>query len=93
MLLICCLSEEHPYVIQKGFETVLGTYKANGEEYALIEELPTEMNYVEENEELKKHYEDLYALVGQVQVITDKMPGFTKRGIDDLNWIIYDPYQ
>lgn len=86
-------SEKYPYILQKGFDTVLGTFKVNDEEYALIQTLPTEMNYVEGNEELEKHYEDLYASVDKVQIITDKMPGFTKCGIDDLNWIIYDPYQ
>lgn len=84
---------EYPYTLDKGFATVIGTYKVNGEEYALVQELPTEMNYVEGNEELKKHYEDLYASVDKVQIITTNMPGFTKCGIDDLNWIIYDPYQ
>lgn len=71
---------------------MLGTYKANGKEYALIQELPTKMHYVEGNEELEKHYEDLYALVDKVQIITDKMPGFTKCGVDDTNWIIYNQY-
>lgn len=86
-------SEEYPCTIQNGFDTVLGIYKVNGEEYALVQEMPTEMNYVEGNEELKTHYEALYAFVDKVQIITDKMPGFTKCGIDDLSWIKYDPYQ
>lgn len=86
-------SEKYPYALQKGFDTVLGTYKANGGEYALVQELPTEMNYVEGNEELEKHYEDLYASVDKIQIITDNMPGFTKCGIEDLNWIIYDSFQ
>lgn len=87
------VSTKYPYAIDKGFDTVLGTYKVNGEEYALIQELPTEMNYVEGDEELEKHYEYLYASVDKVQIITDKMPGFTKCGIDDLNWIIYNTYE
>lgn len=78
------------YLFGEQMEKVLGTYRQEGDEYALIFRLPREMNYVEGNEEMKKAYEDIFASVGDVQIITEHMDGFTECGAEDLDWIEYD---
>lgn len=71
-------------------ETVLGVYKPDDKtEYALILELPREMNYVENNEELKEIYETFSAQVDEVEIITEYMTGFEACSADDLEWIEY----
>ena len=74
-------------------ETVLGVYQKENQEYALIRSLPRDMNYKEGDEELKQVYENTFALVDQVQIITENMPGFMECGIDDVSWIINYDYQ
>lgn len=68
-------------------DKVLGVYEMDGEEYALILELPREMNYVEGSDEMQEAYEKLSDSVGEVQIKTDNMIGFTRCEIDDVGWI------
>lgn len=68
-------------------DTVLGLYRQGEEVYALILQLPREMNYVEGNEEMREAYEKLSGTVDEVLINTDNMPDFTKCGIDDVEWI------
>lgn len=70
-------------------DEVLGVYKVDGEEYALILELPREMNYVEGSDEMQEAYEKLSDSVDEVQIKTDNMIGFTRCEIDDVEWIKY----
>lgn len=70
-------------------DKVLGVYKVDGEEYALILELPREMNYVEGSDEMQEAYEKLSDSVDEVQIKTDNMIGFTRCEIDDVGWIKY----
>lgn len=70
-------------------DKVLGVYKVDGEEYALILELPREMNYVEGSDEMQEAYEKLSDSVDEVQIKTDNIIGFTRCEIDDVGWIKY----
>lgn len=70
-------------------DKVRGVYKVDGEEYALILELPREMNYVEGSDEMQDAYEKLSDFVDEVQIKTDNMIGFTRCEIDDVGWIKY----
>ena len=83
------ISLEYPYQIYQ-VDTVLGVYKQEDEEYALILRMPREMNYVEGNEEMKQVYEDLKASIDKVQIVTDNISGFTECGIDSVDWIQYE---
>lgn len=83
-------SKETPYqMFGEYIDRVLGVYEQDGHEYALVFQLPREMNYVEGNEELKKAYEDAFALVNKVQIITKNMENFTECSVDYLDWVIY----
>lgn len=75
-----------PYEIF-GMDRLLGVYQNGEDEYALVLELPREMNYVEGNEEMKKVYEDVYAFVDKLQIVTDRMKGFRECGVDELYWM------
>lgn len=72
---------------------VLGTYRQNEQEYALIYAKYPEgddmddMNVSPDDPQLRKDYQDLYAQMDDVQIITDRIPGFTKCGVNDLDWI------
>lgn len=70
-------------------DKVLGVYKVDGEEYALILELPREMNYLEGSDEMQEAYEKLSDSVDEVQIKTDNIIGFTRCEIDDVGWIKY----
>lgn len=83
-------SQEEPYqMFGESIDKVLGVYEQDGHAYALVFELPREMNYVEGDEEMKKVYEDAFALVEQAEIVTDNMENFTECGVDDLDWVIY----
>lgn len=73
---------------------VLGVYSQDEQEYALIYAKYPEGGYDEndrnvapDDPELQKDYQDLYALVDDVEIITDRMPGFTKCDVKDLDWL------
>lgn len=70
-------------------DTVLGVYEQGQEEYALILEIPRELNYVEGNDEMKAAYENLSKTLDDVQINMDNMPGFRECGIDEIDWIKY----
>lgn len=90
-------SAESPYTIygDKAAEMyrVLGVYRQDGQEYALIyAKYPAggygdDINVSPDDPELQKDYQDLYALADNVQIITDSIPGFTKCDVNDLDWI------
>lgn len=90
-------SAESPYTIygDKAAEIyrVLGVYRQDGQEYALIyAKYPAggygdDINVSPDDPELQKDYQDLYALADNVQIITDSIPGFTKCDVNDLDWI------
>ncbi len=81
-------SPDSPYqMFGETIDRAYGLYERDGHEYALIFELPREMNYVEGNEEMQKVYEDLAAAVGEVQVITGHMENFTPCGADEIDWV------
>lgn len=82
------LHEDSTYEIFQ-VDTVLGIYRQGDKEYALICEMPREMNYVEGNEDMKQAYEKLSSFVDEVQINTKNMPGFTECAIDDFDWIKY----
>lgn len=80
---------EEPYEIWGGgISKVCGVYRQGNREYALIFELPREMNYVEGSAEMQKAYEEVSAFVDKVQIVTGNMSGFTECGVDDLDWIV-----
>lgn len=73
---------------------VLGTYRQGEQEYALIYAKYPEGGYgtddtnvSPDDPQLRKDYQDLYALTDDVQIITDRIPGFTKCDLNDLDWI------
>lgn len=73
---------------------VLGVYSQDEQEYALIYAKYPEDGYDEndrnvalDDPELQRDYQDLYALVDDVEIITDRMPGFTKCDVNDLDWL------
>lgn len=83
-------SPDEPYqMFGEHVDRAYGIYERDGHEYALIFELPREMNYAEGNEEMQKAYEDMFASVGKVQVITDNMENFTPCGVDGIDWAVY----
>lgn len=81
-----------PYEIF-GTDKVLGVYHRGEDIYALVFELPREMNYAEGNEEMKKAYEEVSTFVDKVQIITEHMEGFTECELDDLDWIVLSGYE
>lgn len=84
-------SADNPFTIygenaQKNHK-VLGVYRTEDNEYALIYTRYSDTDYTNEDPKLRKDFQALYRYVDEVQVITDNMPGFTECGLDDLDWI------
>lgn len=84
-------SADNPFTIfgenaQKNHK-VLGVYRTEDDEYALIYTRYSDTDYTNEDPKLRKDFQALYRYVDEVQVITDNMPGFTECGLDDLDWI------
>lgn len=69
------------------FDTVLGIYKQGDAEYVLGYLEPRDLQYVEGDGEKKAAYEELFSLIGGVQIVTQNMEGFTPCTIDDLEWL------
>lgn len=67
--------------------TVLGLYEHNGQQYVLTLAKPGSLSYVEGDEERKTAYEELSNEVKSVRISTDRMQGFFRCGIDDLEWV------
>ncbi len=83
-------SDSKQYEVYEKMESVLGIYKESDNiECALVLSLPRDMNYVEQNEEMKKLYDDAYSFVDQVHVITDNMKDFVPLTVEDIAWITY----
>lgn len=83
-------SADMPYqMFGEQIDRVIGVYRPDGHEYALVFELPREMNYVEGNEEMRKAYEDAFAFVDDVRVATGNMKDFVECRVDDLDWVAY----
>lgn len=73
---------------------VLGVYRQDDQEYALIYAKYPEGGYsaddrntAPDDPKLQKDYQDLYDLADDVQIITDQIPGFTRCDVHDLDWI------
>ena len=79
------LYEGRDMVIMTG--TVLGVYEQNGETYILTLSLPASLSYMEGIEKYRVAYEELSMQLDAVQINTDSMRGFTKCGIEDLEWL------
>lgn len=79
-------TKNNPYPLM-GLEHVLGIYRLGSQEFALIFELPSDLQYVEGNEKMKKNYENLSYLLGRVQIVTRDMPGFTPCVAKGVDWI------
>lgn len=82
--------DEHaiaPYEIFQD-DRVLGVYQKGEDMYALVFTLPRDRNYVKENEEMQKAYEEVNAFTNKVQILTEAMENFTECGLNDLDWIV-----
>ena len=66
---------------------VLGVYRREDNEYALIYTRCSDAFYTNEDPKLRKDFQDLYMYVDEVQVITDNIPGFTECSLEDLDWV------
>ena len=84
-------SADNPYRFfgedARNIHKVLGVYRTEDNEYALIYTRYSDADYTNEDPKLRKDFQDLYKYVDEVQVITDNMPGFTECGLEDLDWI------
>lgn len=72
------------------WEKVLGLYRQGGREYVLVQDRPGDRCYSEDDQALIDAYLKLSETVGEVVIKTDNMPGFTKCGIEDLEWVQYE---
>lgn len=72
------------------WEKVFGLYRQGGKEYVLVQDRPHDRCYSEDDQELIDAYLMLYETVEDVVIKTDNMPGFTKCGIEDLEWVRYE---
>ena len=84
-------SADNPYRFfgedARNIHKVLGVYRTEDNEYALIYTRYSDADYTNEDPKLCKDFQDLYKYVDEVQVITDNMPGFTECGLEDLDWV------
>ncbi|MDE6214274.1 MAG: hypothetical protein K2M70_12460 [Lachnospiraceae bacterium] len=84
-------SEDNPFQIfgenAQKIHKVLGVYRRDDSECALIFTKCSDAFYTNEDPKLRKDFYDLYMYVDEVQVITDNIPGFTECGLEDLDWI------
>ncbi|MDE7266079.1 MAG: M56 family metallopeptidase [Lachnospiraceae bacterium] len=84
-------SADNPFQIfgedAQKYHKVLGVYRSQDNEYALIYTRCSDAFYTNEDPKLRKDFQDLYKYVDEVQVITDNIPGFTECGLEDLDWI------
>lgn len=72
------------------WEKVLGLYRQGGKEYVLVQDRPGDRCYSEDDQELIDAYLSLSETLEDVVIKTDDMPGFTKCGIEDLEWVRHE---